>query len=111
MIMQGEKGGARLILLGIFFAALTLSSLPATATCSVCTTEGECESVETSGNCSCNIRFTTRGFQICRPVGVCDPIDPTGCDGGAQTNGRAVRIDPEGARGQTKAHIDPDGRT
>lgn len=99
MGIQSKGVAAKLILPGIFcIAALTLVSLPAAATCSVCTTDGECQAVETSGNCSCNIRFTDRGFQICRPVGVCDLLNPTGCDGGAPPNGRAVRVDPAGLR-------------
>ncbi|MES1245262.1 MAG: hypothetical protein ABUT39_26895 [Acidobacteriota bacterium] len=110
-----------------FVGLLVVSALgagPAWATCSVCVPGGECSSVETSGNCSCNIRYTDRGFAICRPQGVCDPNDSMSCSGGPGTNKTdPARIDVAGFRhleeldplvgavlwGATDAAFAPDG--
>ena len=101
-----------------------LAAGPARATCSVCIPGGECSSVETSGNCSCNIRYTDRGFAICKPQGVCDPNDSMSCNGGPGTNSTVpVRVDTAGFRnleeqdplvgsvlwGATEAGFAPDG--
>jgi hypothetical protein len=109
--------------LGLALVA-ALGAGPAWATCSVCIPGGECSSVETSGNCSCNIRFTDRGFAICKPQGVCDPNDSMSCNGGPGTNSPVpVRIDTAGFRhleeqdplvgavlwGATDAGFAPDG--
>lgn len=72
----------------------------ASAGCAVCTPDGECNQVETSGNCSCNVRFTNSGFQICRPQGVCDLADPNACEAYAPPPPmlRGVRLDVQGLR-------------
>jgi hypothetical protein len=84
---------------GMFLQAFGLS-----ASCVVCTTEGSCQPVATSGNCSCNIRYTNAGVAICRPQNVCDQNDSNSCNGGPGTYGRSgpeeswVKVDVQGIR-------------
>lgn len=83
----------------LLLAGLALTVSPAAAQgCSVCTQDGECVPVETSGNCNCNIRHTNKGYRICRPEGICDLLDPNSCDpgGGPAPTGAKVTLDAAG---------------
>jgi hypothetical protein len=90
---------AVLLLCAPFVFALTLGAPPASGQgCSVCTSDGECVPVNTSGNCYCNVRHTDKGYRICRPAGICDLLDPNSCDegGGPQPTGFKVSVDAAG---------------
>ena len=99
MAKAGCARGGRQWLFLCALATVTLGSRPASASCATCDQQGECIQVETSGNCSCNIRYTNSGVQICRPVGVCDINDPNSCDGGPVVySKRTVPVNPAGLR-------------
>jgi len=74
---------ASLLLLGLVVA----SEGSLQAGCVSCGTGGECfeASQGFSANCSCVISVR-RGVTLCKPQGVCDPVDPHSCDGGPWVN-------------------------